>query len=55
MLQIMGKRNLNEFFTRTTDHFNDEGNKILADIVYQKIKGKVNCAPTRSAWLPESP
>ncbi len=42
MLEIMGERNLNEFFTHTTDHFNDEGNKILADIVYQKIKAKVN-------------
>ncbi len=54
MLEIMGERNLNEFFTHTTDHFNDEGNKILADIVYQKIKAKVNYAPTRRALLPES-
>ena len=54
MLEIMGKRNLNEFFTHTTDHLNDEGNKILADIVYQKIKEKVNCIPTRSALFPES-
>lgn len=54
MLEIMGERNLNEFFTHTTDHFNDEGNKILADIVYQKIKAKVNGIPTRRALLPES-
>jgi len=54
MLEIMGKRNLNEFFTHTTDHLNDEGNKILADIVYQKIKEKVNCIPTRSALFHES-
>ena len=54
MLEIMGKRNLNEFFTHTTDHFNAGGNKTLADIVYQKIKAKVNGIPTRSALLPES-
>jgi len=33
---------------------NAEGNKILADIVYQKIKEKVNSIPTRRALLPES-
>jgi hypothetical protein len=54
MLEIIGKRNLNEFFTPTTNHLNAEGNKILADIVYQKIKEKVNSIPTRRALLPES-
>jgi len=54
MLEIIGKRNLNEFFTPTTNHLNAKGNKILADIVYQKIKEKVNSIPSKRALLPES-
>jgi hypothetical protein len=51
MLQMIGERNLNEFFTDTTNHLNAEGNKILANIVYKKIKGKVNCIPAKNAGL----
>lgn len=54
MLEMIGARKFDDFFTNTTDHLNAEGNKLLAAIVYNNIKEKVLYNPAKSTLLPAS-